>query len=681
MMNAITQSTATTALPLVSVIVPCYNQGEYLEDALQSVEVAYRGPLEVIVVDDGSTEPRTIRALREIRPNRAELYIVRQANGGLSSARNTGLARATGAFVQFLDTDDLLVPGKIDRQVEHFAIAPRLDVSISDYMLCDETRTSCSKVMSAISTSAFGLGDFLFNWERGLSIPIHCGLFKRETLDAVRFDESLRAKEDWVFWCTLKLRNAKMAYFPLRGAVYRQHAQSMRRSYLRMGDSWLCAAAKIRAAMPATMYPNFMDSAVNWHAECYRKHPSYAEELAVSAPLGEGPHRAEKSLPEAQGAGAAVANDNNRVRKLAAKFAILPRLDGTPLISVVIPIFNHYEFLFACLDSVVAQTSMNFEVICIDDASTDARVGALLDALEGTSPRLRILRREQNQGISANQNEAVRMAGGDYIAFLDCDDALSETALAVMTAEILRHPDVDYFFTDRLDVDDNDKIIRQAVYGGYDNIAPSRDRDIRDDLLDGMVASHLKVIRRAAYLQAGGTSDRFSGIQDWELALRVAEFGRFQYIPQPLYRHRIHARSVSRSDSRRQFHKSNMLRREYQLKWLVPTSDSARRETQPTEPVIFTDAALPSLDELKALWQRGERCCAVLGKQCSPVALNFLREFNSYFDRILYQDTASWVALTGYVWDDILHAADSVEEDETERSSHPRGEATVQYAL
>ncbi|WP_422649187.1 hypothetical protein OJJOAM_001156 [Cupriavidus sp. H18C1] len=287
MTRATTESAATMALPLVSVIVPCYNQGQYLEDALQSIEAAYRGPLEVIVVDDGSTEARTMRALDELRANRAELHIVRQRNGGLSNARNTGLGRASGAFVQFLDTDDLLVPGKIDRQVDHFSIVPRLDVSISDYMLCDETRIACSKVQSAISTSSFELSDFLFHWERGLSIPIHCGLFRRQILDDVRFDESLRAKEDWVFWCTLKLRQAKMAYFPVHGAVYRQHAESMRRSYLRMGDSWLCAAAKIRAAMPAHLHPGFMDAAVSWHAECYRRHPTYAKELAASSQRGD----------------------------------------------------------------------------------------------------------------------------------------------------------------------------------------------------------------------------------------------------------------------------------------------------------------------------------------------------------------------------------------------------------
>ncbi|WP_249212173.1 hypothetical protein [Burkholderia cenocepacia] len=87
--------------------------------------------------------------------------------------------------------------------------------------------------------------------------------------------------------------------------------------------------------------------------------------------------------------------------------------------------------------------------------------------------------------------------------------------------------------------------------------------NIKNDLLDGMVASHLKVIRRSTYLKAGGSDDAFSGIQDWELALKIAEFGRFHYLHEPLYRHRVHTRSVTSSDSVGQFRKTNIVRRRF----------------------------------------------------------------------------------------------------------------------
>ncbi|WP_454752343.1 glycosyltransferase family 2 protein [Cupriavidus necator] len=637
-------------MPCVSVVIPCFNQGSYLPDALYSVKSAYSGPLEIIVVDDGSTDARTRRELDHLAGTDAAPIVIRKENGGLSSARNAGLARATGEFIQFLDADDLLVPSKIDRQIDHFAIVPKLDVSISDYLLCDEARISCSYVESAISTSSFELEDFLYRWERGLSIPIHCGLFRRDGLAQVRFDELLKAKEDWVFWCTLKLHGSKMAYLPLRGAVYRQHAQSMRRSYLRMGDNWLCAAAKIRSSMPGGEYPSFMDSAIAWHADCYRKNPIYINELSeVKAKEAQpGPHQAVARtavLPR-------TPDPSTKLAELAARFAGLPPLHSEPLFSIVIPIFNHYAYVLECLDSVVSQNSDDFDIVCIDDASTDPRVGQMLDVLDGISPRLTILRREQNRGISANQNEAVKVARGTYLAFLDCDDTLVESALSEMAIQISSSPTVDYFFTDRIDIDVAGKTLRYASYGGYENIRYDGSNEVRADLLDGMIASHLKVIRRATYMEAGGTTEQFSGIQDWEFALRIAEIGNLQYVPKALYRHRIHDQSVSTSDSVRQFEKTNILRRQYQVRWLDPLhGESADR----SEPVMLEDINLPSLHELKALWAAGRRCQILLGSKCPTSTLNFLREFNSYFETIWYENTSSWVALIGYLWgEDVL---------------------------
>ena len=98
--------------------------------------------------------------------------------------------------------------------------------------------------------------------------------------------------------------------------------------------------------------------------------------------------------------------------------------------------------------------------------------------------------------------------------------------------------------------------------GGYYHLK-SGDRSLSDDLLDGMVASHLKVIRRSAFIQVNGCSDEFEGIQDWELALKISEIGKLAHIPEPLYKHRIHPHSVTESAKVGQMRKTNILRRRY----------------------------------------------------------------------------------------------------------------------
>ena len=102
--------------PLVSVVVAVYNGGKYLAETLDSVLAQSPGPLEVIAVDDGSTDDSAeiIRGFGQMVE-----YAV-QANSGPNAARNTGIRRARGRFLAFVDQDDLWLPDKLDRQLEFF---------------------------------------------------------------------------------------------------------------------------------------------------------------------------------------------------------------------------------------------------------------------------------------------------------------------------------------------------------------------------------------------------------------------------------------------------------------------------------------------------------------------------------------------------------------------------------
>ena len=108
--------------PRVSVIIPAYNSGPLVEEAIGSALAQTRPPAEVVVIDDGSTDDTAERLARFGPPVR----VIRQANGGVSAARNRGLAAATGAFVAFLDADDVWHPDKLRRQLEAFAKRPEL---------------------------------------------------------------------------------------------------------------------------------------------------------------------------------------------------------------------------------------------------------------------------------------------------------------------------------------------------------------------------------------------------------------------------------------------------------------------------------------------------------------------------------------------------------------------------
>lgn len=643
-----TAAVAPGGHPQVSVIVPCYNQGRYLYESVSSLLAACHVPMEIILVDDGSTDPRTERFLVEAEALAPGVVrVLRKTNGGLSSARNAGLELARGEFIQFLDADDLVAPGKIDAQVAQLMLSQALDVSVCNFLLCDESRSHFSKPDEAIARFDMSLEDFLYRWERGFSVPIHCGLFRRRVLGDIRFDTHARAKEDWLFWTSLALAGVSFGYIHGHWAIYRQHEGSMRRSYVNMGRSWLQAGLKIEA-MLGGREPLFFESVVSWFEQCYRANPAYREEVAslqAAAPAA----AATAAIPS--DSIAPVVGSEGLAERVLERLRSVGPVSGAPLISVVIPVYNHFDHLEECLTSLAGQGRVSLELVCVDDASPDDRVRQLMRALSDRLPHLKVIMQPVNRGISRSQNDAVAVATGEFVAFLDCDDALVPGALEVLAGCVQDHPDVDYFFTDRLDVDEAGRVVRTARYGGYDNLHFRGQEHIRADLLDGMVASHLKVIRRSSYVEAGGCDDAFSGVQDWALALAIAQRGKLHYVNQPLYRHRVHAQSVTRSDSVAQFRKSNVLRRRYGERWLRNPGFEA--DIAPQQ-VFARDDFPVSLAQLKAVWQGGVRCVADLSGRLDVSRSNFLREFNSYFDEIRWDDPAVPASLLGYLWSDAI---------------------------
>src|SRR5262245_63306392 len=99
--------------PKISVIVPCYNLGEYLSEAVDSVLAQSRQDFEVIVVDDGSTDPATIEILSSF--SRPKTRVLRAPHAGLAAARNRGIASSSGEYLCALDADDRLAPAFLEK--------------------------------------------------------------------------------------------------------------------------------------------------------------------------------------------------------------------------------------------------------------------------------------------------------------------------------------------------------------------------------------------------------------------------------------------------------------------------------------------------------------------------------------------------------------------------------------
>lgn len=112
---------------------------------------------------------------------------------------------------------------------------------------------------------------------------------------------------------------------------------------------------------------------------------------------------------------------------------------STPLISVIVPVYNSASFLKRCVDSIRNQTYENLEIILIDDGSTDGS-GALCDAFQAEDPRIRVIH-QANGGLSCARNRGLDLCGGEYIAFVDSDDTIESDYLYTLVTSI---GDADY---------------------------------------------------------------------------------------------------------------------------------------------------------------------------------------------------------------------------------------------
>jgi GT2 family glycosyltransferase len=216
----------------------------------------------------------------------------------------------------------------------------------------------------------------------------------------------------------------------------------------------------------------------------------------------------------------ATPRDLDRMRQEALAFVY------QPLVSIITPVFNTpVRWLRECIESVLAQTYENWELILIDDHSTDPETLRCLTELAASDSRIILAKDEKRRGISAASNRGLALAQGDWVGFLDHDDLLEPDALFQNVKWLQKHPEADLIYSDE------DKLTER----GFDSPIFKPDWS-PDYFLSCNYVCHFTLIRRELIKQVGGFRSKFDGAQDYDLFLRVIEqTNRIDHIPRVLY--------------------------------------------------------------------------------------------------------------------------------------------------
>lgn len=521
--------------PKISVIIPVYNTSEYLEDCINSVLGQSLSDIEVICVNDASTDG-SIDILRRFSDCDNRVRVIENATN-LSSymARKIGMAEAVGEYCMFLDSDDW-----VDSTVceEAFNAAKAEEADIVQYSCVTEYYTEVSeghkrwrnRYLSPCCEVISGEDILNAAYIRNKFATSLCGkLFSKELCRKARLaapDISLSVGEDIFFFFFLSFFAERYVGVQTDGAFHYCFGRGVSNlskvnidkfdAYALMGtcpeelrrfldkqhafDRCRDAYLSVSKRMITDVLTMYKERVRDGDREAAAKtligywHTSEVFEGEVESVLG-------VSAREFVGSYSPV----REFVRAGTPASVLPS------ISVIIPAYNTGRYIRPCLDSVLRQTLKNIEIVCVNDGSFDDTLDILLEYAE-LDERITVISKK-NGGLSSARNAGAEIAQGEYLYYLDSDDVLAPEALAYLYKTASSN-DLDLLYFNALvryetaDVEEAYKSNRYYYYEDYSSYAPCSGPSLYVELRKQRAfrsSACLQIIKRSFSLEVGAT--------------------------------------------------------------------------------------------------------------------------------------------------------------------------------
>ena len=439
-------------MPSVSVIIPIHNVEKYLPRALESLVNQTFKDIEIICVDDGSTD-RSGDICESFAFTDNRIKVIHQENKRAGVARNVGLAVATGKYIAFMDGDDWLHPNFLEvlyrlceenqcdiAQCGFSMVWSEKDITVADY---------CEAVI--VKGTDMAIRNYLASdgWR---NILVWSKIYRRELLSDIKFPyEKWHEDEFFTYKALWKANRVALTECPLY--YYRQRNDS----FMGIGftinktmDNIEALEEKVAFFKGKKSLLHFLaNSELKWHLQNYLK--QLEEEMPEREDIK---ILLENKLQAVQASFKTIDSiiirkkkknniDKYRLRNMqnlsCQRFELehkynqsnefkpgVKQMSGktvSPKVSVCIPVFNVDRFIGKCLDSVINQTLQDIEIICVEDSSSDDSKD-ILESYAARDARIRIIYHDKNLGTLISRNDAVMAAQGQYIMFVDGDDEL-----------------------------------------------------------------------------------------------------------------------------------------------------------------------------------------------------------------------------------------------------------------
>ena len=502
----------------IDVIIPVYNGAAFIKDAIISVANQTYRPNQIVVVDDGSTDD-TQKIVFDCKGELSITVIyIKQDNGGLSSARNTGIMACVSQYIAFLDADDIWEPDKLRKQIQIFNQSKykNLGVVYCDYSNIDLAghpldNFPCYKLDTSIQgnvSEQLLINNVIASSGSGV-------LIKRECFERVGvFDEVLPTCEDWDMWMRIS-KFYEYDYVNERLTKLRRNPNSMSKNHLQMmigrvlvwnkifERKWI--NTRVLQEIYNVLFLNVLTEEI-WHEINYYMKSELLDEVV--------------KFGSCRGTDYTI---NHHLKS------------NKPLVTVLMPVYNGCLYLHEAISSVLDQSFTDFELLVVDDGSTDDSVRVIQSFQDS---RIRLLHNEKNYGLITTLNIGIENSQGCYIARMDSDDISLPDRLDRQVSFMENNPQI-------------------SVCGSWVRTIGERPGEVwnymqnSDEIKCGLLfqnqLAHPSVIMRRSILE--NTSLRydavFKHVEDYQLWVALAKDTLLSNIPEVLVEYRIHANQVS----------------------------------------------------------------------------------------------------------------------------------------
>ncbi len=373
--------------PLVSIIMPVYNGSKYVKKAIDSALAQTYKNIEIIVINDGSTD----NSEKIIKQYGKKLKYFKKENGGVATALNLAIERSKGEYISWLSHDDVYLEDKIKTNIEVLSTLKSTErentILYSNYIVIDKDSKQTWESPFHKEHSAEKLNSPFYPIFNGL---IHgCSLLipKKCFNEVGKFDPKLPTTQDYDLWYRMFPKyNIRFISKPTIKSRSHDEQGSKKGEHFEECDSlWINMINSVDREQINFMYGGLL--------------PFYQRTLKIVSD----------------------AKYNGAAKYLKQKInEYYTRNQKDILVSIITPFYNRITWTIEAIKSVMNQTHQNWELILINDASTES-IDPIIEIIK-KDPRIKLINKVENSGPAKSRNIGIDQAQGEYIAFLDSDD-------------------------------------------------------------------------------------------------------------------------------------------------------------------------------------------------------------------------------------------------------------------